>query len=108
MGFAQLLNKTCVIRRFTSSSNDAHGNPVKVWSDLATDIACRLQPRRGREAVQPTQVVVGSHVLFLEIGTDITERDRVVVATLTYEVLFVGDAAGQGHHLEVDLELVKE
>ena len=108
MGFAQLLNKTCVIRRFTSSSKDAHGNLVKVWSDLAIDVACRLQPRRGREAVQPTQVVVGSHVLFLEAGVDITERDRVVLAADTYEVLFVGDAAGQGHHLEVDLELVKE
>ena len=108
MGFKQMLNKTCVIRRFTSSSNDAHGNPVKVWSDLATDVPCRLQPRRGREAVQPTQVVVGSHVLFLEIGTDITERDQFVLAADTYDVLFVGDAAGQGHHLEVDLELIKE
>ena len=108
MGFKQLLNKTCVIRRFTSSSNDAHGNPVKVWSDLATDIACRLQPRRGREALQPTQVVVGTHVLYLEAGVDITERDRVVVGATTYEVLFVEGAAGQGHHLEADLELVKE
>ena len=108
MGFKQMLNVTCVIRRFTSSSKDAHGNLVKVWSDLATDVACRLQPRRGREAVQPTQVVVGSHVLFLEIGTDITEKDRVVVGATTYEVLFVEDAAGQGHHLEADLELVKE
>ena len=107
MGFKQLLNKTCTIRRFTSSSNDAHGNPVKVWSDLATDVPCRLQARRGRETTQPVQVVVGTHTLFLE-PRDITERDRVVVATLTYEVLFVSDAAGQGHHLEVDLELVKE
>ena len=108
MGFKQMLNTTCVIRRFTSSSKDAHGNPIKVWSDLATDVPCRLQPRRGREAVQPTQVVVGSHVLFLEIGTDITERDRFVHAGDTYGVLFVGDAAGQGHHLEVELELIKE
>ncbi|KKM74969.1 hypothetical protein LCGC14_1395080 [marine sediment metagenome] len=108
MGFKQLLNATGTIRRFNSSSKDMHGNPVKVWSDLATDVPCRLQPRRGREAVQPTQVVVGTHVLFLEIGTDITERDRFVFAPDTYEVLFVGDAAGQGHHLEVDLELVKE
>lgn len=108
MGFRQLLNKTGTIRRYTSSSKDTHGNLVKVWSDLATGVACRLQPRRGREAVQPTQVVVGSHILYLEIGTDITERDRVVVAASTYEVLFVADAAGQSHHLEVDLELVKE
>ncbi|KKL20077.1 hypothetical protein LCGC14_2459080 [marine sediment metagenome] len=108
MGFRQMLNATGTIRRYSSGSPDAHGNPVKTWSDLATDVPCRLQPRRGREAVQPTQVVVGSHVLFLEIGTDITERDRVVVATLTYEVLFVGDAAGQGHHLEVELEMTKE
>ena len=108
MGFKQLLNVTCVIRRFTSSSKDAHGNPIKVWSDLATDVPCRLQPRRGREAVQPTQVVVGTHVLYLEAGVDITERDRVMVAASTYEVLFVGDAAGQGHHLELELELVKE
>jgi head-tail adaptor len=103
-----MLNSTCVIRRYTSSSKDAHGNLIKVWSDLATDVACRLQPRRGREAVQPTQVVIGSHVLFLETGTDITERDRVVVAASTYEVLFVADAAGQGHHLEAELEIVKE
>lgn len=108
MGFKQLLNASCTIRRFTSTAKDAHGNPVKVWSDLATGVACRLQPRRGREAVQPTQVVVGTHVLFLEAGVDITEKDQVVFAPDTYEVLFVGDAAGQGHHLEVDLELVKE
>ena len=108
MGFKQLLNATGTIRRFTSTAKDAHGNPVKVWSDLATGVACRRQPRLGREAVQPTQVVVGSHILYLEIGTDITERDRFVLAADTHEVLFVGDAAGQGHHLEVDLELVKE
>lgn len=108
MGFKQMLNATGTIRRFTSTAKNSHGNPVKIWSDLATDVPCRLQPRRGREAVQPTQVVVGSHILFLEIGTDITERDRVVVSANTYEVLFVADAAGQGHHLEVELELIKE
>ena len=108
MGFRQLLNSICVIRRYSSSSKDAHGNLVKVWSDLATDVPCRLQPRRGREAVQPIQVVVGSHVLFLEAGNDITERDRVVVTADTYEVLFVANAAGQNHHLEVNLELLKE
>lgn len=108
MGFKQMLNATGTIRRYTSSSKDAHGNLVKVWSDLATDVPCRLQPRRGREAVQPTQVVVGSHVLFLEIGTDITERDQFVLGASTYEVLFVADAAGQGHHLELELELIKE
>ena len=108
MGFKQMLNATCTIRRFTSTAKDAHGNPVKIWADLAIDVVCRLQPRRGREAVQPTQVVVGTHVLFLEAGVDITEKDQVVLAADTYEVLFVVDAAGQGHHLEVDLELVKE
>jgi len=107
MGFKQLLNSTCVIRRFTSSSKDAHGNLVKVWSDLAIDVPCRLQAIRGRETTQPVQVVVGTHMLFLE-PRDITEKDRVVIGSDTFEVLFVEDAAGHGHHLEVTLELIKE
>ena len=107
MGFKQLLNKTCVIRRFTSTAKDAHGNPIKVWSDLATDVPCRLQARRGRETTQPVQVVVGTHTLFLE-PRDITEKDQIIIGSDTFEVLFVEDAAGQGHHLEVDLEIAKE
>ncbi len=50
---------------------------------------------------------VGTHELFCPAETDIHPRDEIICDGKRYTVLFVSDAAGRGHHLEVSLEEVQ-
>jgi hypothetical protein len=43
----------------------------------------------------------------LETDVDVRARDRIVIGSISYAVLFVRDAAGAGHHLELDLEMIE-
>ena len=52
------------------------------------------------------EATVGRGKLFLETGTDITPRDRVVVDGQSYDVVLVSDAGGRDHHIEADVQAV--
>lgn len=113
MSFSTWLNTTCTIRRFTAGAADDYGHPVQTFSDLATGIACRLQPaagpgRGGKEIWVDKQLVIADFKLFLSAGQDVTEKDEIVIGAKTYNVLLVNDAAGHGHHLELDLQVLRE
>jgi len=108
LSFNDLLINTCTVERYPLGVFDALGNPTKVWADHLVDKPCRLSHPIGREIQRESEVVVVDEVLFID-EMDILERDRVIVDSITYHIIFVAsmqDGVG-GHHLEIDLERVK-
>jgi hypothetical protein len=70
-----------------------------------------VQERTGKEIQGQTLqgVVVSDSVIFLPVGTDVSSRDRIrnEANGFEYDVLFVRDSAGHGHHLELDARRIQ-
>lgn len=108
MGFEDLLINTCTVRRYTEGAQDDYGNPAEVWADHLVDQACRLMATNGREIKVGAEVVIADYKLFIA-DVDITEQDRVVVDSVTYEVLLVADRqdGDNTHHKECYMRAVR-
>ncbi len=106
MAFEDLLIHTCTTQRFTEGDPDSYGNPVLTWADYLTDQVCRLTTAKGREIKVGAELVVADYKLFVG-DIDIVEQDRVVIDTLTYEVLLVEEFANfsTDHHRQVWLRI---
>ncbi len=90
-------------------TNDENNQPTRVEALLAT-VRGLVQPKSVREVAQLNQAgaVVSDHTIYL-YPTDLREADRIRFDPddgRRYEVRGVRDAAGIGHHLEVDAEMV--
>jgi len=103
MSFDSLLKDTCTVRRFSEGAPDDYGTPVKTWADYLTDQSCRMAASGptpgGREFKVGAEVVVADNRLYIGL-VDITEQDRVVINSITYEILLVenfADAATNQH-----------
>ena len=106
MSFESLLIDTCTVERYTEGAQDSYGNPALTWASHLADESCRLVTGGGRELKVGAEIVVADYKLFLD-DVDITEQDRVVVSSITYEILLVErrkDGAG-GHHRECLLRI---
>ena len=106
--FRNLLINLCTVQRYVPGVADAYGAPVKAWVDFLVDQPCRLSSPSGRQVQRSTEVVPVDALLFIE-EVDVTEADRVVVDSISWEILFVAplqDGAGS-HHLELGLKRVK-
>ena len=108
MTFTALLIDTCTVRRFTVGAADDYGIPAKTWADHLTDEPCRLQAGVGVEIKVGAEVVIADYKLFLD-DVDITEQDRVIVDTVTYEILLVADRQDgvQEHHKECFMRVTR-
>lgn len=93
MAFQDLLVDTCDILRYTSTPDD-YGQPNKSWAVHLTGQACRLSTPKNLEIKTEVEVVVVDKVLFLEEPVDVTERDRVEINSITYEILSVAPYRG--------------
>lgn len=108
MSFDDLLRHTLVIKRnVATGATDEYGQPVATTSTLAT-VAGLIQPRKAQEVALLSQAgaVASTHVGFMYplagLGTDCwIELDGV-----RYDVTGIHDAAGQAHHLQLDLRAV--
>jgi len=108
MTFENLLIHTCDIERFTEGAQDAYGTPTKTWAVLHDDEPCRHVSGNPREIRVGQEVVVVSDQLFVG-DIDVTEQDRVIIDTVTYQILaviFREDSLGP-HRKECFLEVVK-
>jgi len=108
MTFDGLLIHTCDIERFAEGAGDHYGRPAKTWATLYDDEPCRHVSGQGREIKVGQEVVIVYDQLFVG-DIDITEQDRVVIDTVTYQVLsvvFREDGFG-AHHKQCYLEVVK-
>ncbi len=73
-------------------ANDATGQPVETWTDLATDIRAEYIPAAGREfwgARQTSAVVVAS--FRIHYRADVTRVMRVQFDGDTYDIADVGE-----------------
>ncbi len=108
MTFATLLINTCDIERFTEGAADSYGTPAKTWAVEHADEPCRHIFGQGREVRIGQEVVIVYDQLFVG-DIDITEQDRVIIDTETYQVLAVVPRQNGfgGHHKHCYLEIVK-
>ena len=108
MTYENLLIHTCDIERFTEGAQDDYGIPAKTWATEHADEPCRLVSGRPVEIRVGQEVVIVSDQLFVG-DIDVTEQDRVIIDTVTYQILsvvFREDNHG-AHHKELFLEVVK-
>jgi head-tail adaptor len=106
---AGLLRHPLAIERATAGAVDDYNQPSVSWSVLAS-VRGLVQPKSAREIVQQNDAgaVASTHTIYLP-RTDVTAADRIRFDPddgRLFELDAVNDAAGQGHHLEVDARLV--
>jgi len=110
MSYTSLLINTCTVRRYVDGAIDDYGRPVKTWADHfhLAGIACRWSTPVNREIKIGAEVVLADLQLFLN-DVDITEKDRVIIGAVTYEVMSVMSRQDgiSGHHKECFLRTVK-
>ena len=108
MTFATLLIDTCTVRRFTEGAQDAYGIPAKTWANHLVDEPCRVSTPTGIEIKVGAEIVIADLLLFIG-DVDVTEQDRIVLNTITHEILLVKDRQnGVGsHHKECYLRTVR-
>ena len=106
MSYTSLLIETCTVQRFTEGARDASGQPALTWADHLADEPCRLVAAPGKELKVDAEIVVADYKLFVG-DIDITEQDRVILNSLTYEVLLVQNYADgtADHHKQCWLRI---
>lgn len=105
-----LLRHTLTIERPTDGAVDAYNQPSVTYATFAS-VPGLVQPKSVREMAQLNQsgATVSAYTAYLR-PVWLRPSDRITVATGdmagTYEVDGIRNAAGIGHHLEVDCHLV--
>jgi len=117
MLFAELLTHTCTIRRASVADNEL-GEPIRTYSNLATEVACRFVEKQ--EAIRQTEIAerlaVTVYLLFLLPTQDIREDDQITgityedgsteAGTYTVEELLKRRTVQTNHHQTVKLQKV--
>lgn len=108
MSFASLLIDVGTVQRNTPGVQDAYGQPTPSWAAHLTDEPCRLMAHSGKEIQIGAEVVVANYTLFIG-DVDITEQDRVIIDSVTYEILLVEDKQDgiDSHHKECEMQAVR-
>lgn len=89
-------------------SLDDYGQPT-AGTPSETSVRGLLQPRTAREVAESRSAgaEIGTHVIFLPLGTDIVPSDAVIFSAQRYEVTGIREHAYGGlAHLEVDARAV--
>lgn len=106
MSFDSRLRHTLVVERASSSAVDDWNAAVLEWAAIAT-IAGLVQPKTAREVNQQNEAgaVLTTHTIYCR-PADIEPGDRIRVSAGPmaglYQVEGIRNAAGLGHHLEID------
>lgn len=114
---SRLEHRVTIVRESETGTLDDYGQPVTSAAVLAT-VQAAIQPRSAEEqaAVSQAGAAVSDHVIYL-LPTDVTTADYIshdpVTCPMTsdlpdarFEITGVPNAAGRGHHLEVEARLV--
>lgn len=115
---SRLTHQVSIVRKNDSGNLDGYGQPITSDEVIETVFAA-IQPRSAREqpAVGQGGPAVSDHVVYL-FPTDLTTADSILhdeatcpmprdLPTSRFEIVGVPNAAGLGHHLEVDCRLVE-
>lgn len=106
MAFQGLLTQTATIKE--CSESNVGGVVKKVWTDKYSNLPARLSANRGTLKVGLENIekyVRGEFTLYLEQGSEITEKMRAEIDGKVYEIAFVAEINGKDsvHHLELQL-----
>lgn len=110
MSFDSLMRHMFIIERPTDGAVDAYNNPTTTYATLAT-VPGRMQPKNVREvaALNQAGATVSTYTGYVR-PTEVQPSDRIRIASGamagTYEIDGVRDAAGMGHHYEIDCRMV--
>ena len=122
MSFASLLDHRVYIERDVALGPDDEWGQPTTTTEVSGPIAASIQPKRVREVALISQggASIGEYTLFV-LPRRIATSDAIIhdsamcgkpdgqdYPTLRFEVTGVRNAAGRGHHLEVDCTLVGE
>jgi len=105
-----LLNKTATIQRddgLSTTTQDDLGELTHDWADYYTDWPINIQSLSAEErAMMGSTGVEVSHRGFvnpLGTGYTLTEKDRLVIDSEIYEIIYIDNPAGLDHHWELSL-----
>ena len=101
---AKMLNRKATIERVTVPElRDELGAAVVLWETYLENIPVMVQALSANErAMLGSTGVDVSHRLFMNpLSEALTERDRMEIDDEIYDIHYVDDVAGMGHHWEV-------
>jgi hypothetical protein len=107
MSYDSLLNNTAMVMRFADGVADVYGNPARLWVPHIVSTPCRQVYGKGREVKVGAEVVIVYDELFVG-DIDIIVWDRVIVDSVTYDVISVVQRTDYGdqHHKHCFLQRV--
>lgn len=95
------LDRSVTIQSATSAQ-DAVGQPIQTWSDVATGIAAKVSPMRGAETFNNSQPIGYMTATFrIRYRTGITVENRVVYNGRNWDILDVREL-GRREGIEID------
>ena len=108
MSLSSLMDKTIIIQEMTSGTADGMGGSSGTsWITWITGVKARIQPISGDERVLFAQVQerVTHHFYILPVtGSDITQANRILYDSRTFDVKIVRDIDEQARFLTIDAE----
>ena len=110
MSFDGLLIHRLAVERATPGGEIAYGQPSRTYATLAT-FRGRIEPKSASEvaALSGAGAVISDSTLYAR-PRDLRESDRIRFDPADgrlFEITGIRDMAGAGHHLTVDLTLIK-
>lgn len=110
MSFDALLRHTLVIKRMAETApptKDEYGQPITAEATVAT-VPGRITPKNAREVALLSQAgaVVSTHTGFLRPLAGLDTGCWIECGGIRYDLVGINDAAGAGHHLELQLVAV--
>ncbi len=110
MSLGSLKNTTAEIQNFTTAQT-VSGTANRTYVTRIASLACAVQPERLKSVDEFGKITVrNGYRLYCDYTTTnltITEKDRVIWDSRTFEISAIGDGAGRNHHLEIDMLEVK-
>lgn len=97
---------------------DEYGQPISTTDTVASDVRAGIQPKSAREVAATHEAgAVPSDTRIYLLPRDITSADAIYhdpaacplsndLPEATYNIVGLRDAAGAGHHVEIDAKLV--
>ena len=108
MSFESLLNKTCTVQLQSTAVNAQTGEKQHSWSDLASNVACRLRMRSANELLsQGSEYVKSTHVMYMKYRQLSPIEHRIVIDGDTYNIIGTSDMGSEGKYVAVYAELVR-
>lgn len=106
-----LLRHTCTFEQRVEGTRSGTGQVNYTYITAQSGVRCRLDDAGGREYhASSGKYVKADYILFVNcksVQVALSEKDfRVVVDSKYYNILFISDAGGAGHHYEIALERI--